>query len=920
MRILLAVALTLAGTANLGWAASGQQATVAAQNTTPSGQNSSGQNPTGQNPSSQQPNPPTSPQNLPATKNPPTSPQNPLPSAQLPEPPIKNPEVKPAPKAATPPPSLTIPRLPHAPALEDFLGMKPASDIAQQMAKVTGFVQRNPHNGEGISEKTEAYLGYDQKNLYIVFVCFDDPKKVRARMSRREDIYDDDQVEVMLDTFHDRRRAYAFQTTPLGVQWDAIWTEASRQEVNGNFDTSFDTVWNSRGKTTDRGFVVYMAIPFKSLRFPATKQQEWGIILYRGIYRKSEDAFWPWVSRQIEGRLGQEATLYGLEGISPGRDIELIPYGILRGFQGLDERDPYNPFFQGAKVQGQPGMDAKFVIHDHFVLDLTANPDFSQVESEDPQITVNQRFEVYFPEKRPFFLENEDYFRTPLDLFFTRNIQDPSAGVRLTGKQGPYSVGLMATDDRSPGLAVPNFCPDTSPVCSDALFGTRSYFAIARANRDIFKQSSVGVIYADWECPTTGEFNRVGGADTRLKFNNTWTLEAQAVTSSSNLLGLSTLNLQTTCEDNLYPFSSGNTGNGNYFAGPADRVDLRRNGLHFIYSGTYQDVSPGFVSVPGFVNRVDIRDSEQHAGYYFRPKKGWITAWGPAVYNHNTWDHEGTRLDTDYDPYVTIAGRGRTLMQIAPYEELRERLRPQDFVFLGLPDITRNQDYHEHRSGGRFQTGYFPKVSVGASYFWGDGANFVPVLNAPTCHLSGGQEPGFQSGCLIPNALAQSLLSRLDTGTATLTFRPMKPLKIENTYLFERLRATDNEYLFALAHAPAGAVLGRGIFDNHIVRSKWNWQFTPELSLRLILQYNSILANTPGNTFYPYTYLPTQKEFNADFLLTYLVHPGTAIYVGYNSDLQNLDVMPGVGTFNTPKGYLNDSRQFFVKVSYLFRF
>ena len=267
----------------------------------------------------------------------------------------------------------------------------------------------------------------------------------------------------MFDTFHDRRRAYEFQTTPLGVQWDAIYTEASRDETGGNWDTSWDTVWDSRGKVTSRGFVVWMSIPFKSLRFPATKQQEWGIILYRGIVRKNEDSFWPEISSRVEGRLGQAATLYGLEGISPGRSIELIPYGIMRGFRSLDTRDPYNPFFQSAEAQGQAGMDAKFVIHDHFVLDLTANPDFSQVESEDPQITVNQRFEVYFPEKRPFFLENEDYFRTPFDLFFTRNIQDPSAGIRLTGKEGPYSVGLMTSDDRAPGLAVPSYCPATLP-------------------------------------------------------------------------------------------------------------------------------------------------------------------------------------------------------------------------------------------------------------------------------------------------------------------------------------------------------------------------------------------------------------------------------------------------------------------------
>jgi hypothetical protein len=155
-----------------------------------------------------------------------------------------------------------------------------------------------------------------------------------------------------------------------------------------------------------------------------------------------------------------------------------------------------------------------------------------------------------------------------------------------------------------------------------------------------------------------------------------------------------------------------------------------------------------------------------------------------------------------------------------------------------------------------------------------------------------------------------------------LTFRPVKPLKIENTYLFERLRATESEYLFALSQTPG---IGKGIFNDHIFRSKWNWQFTPQLSLRLILQYNSLLANTPGNTVYPYTYLPTQKQFNTDFLITYLVHPGTAIYVGYNSDLQNLDRQlmqdpARLAGLYTAKGYINDSRQFFVKVSYQFRF
>ena len=298
--------------------------------------------------------------------------------------------------------------------------------------------------------------------------------------------------------------------------------------------------------------------------------------------------------------------------------------------------------------RASPGMDAKFVIHDHFVVDMTANPDFSQVESEDPQITVNQRYAVYFPEKRPFFLENEDFFRTPMDLFFTRSIGDPSAGIRLTGKDGPYSVGLMAADDRSPGLAVPDYSPFS---------GIRSYFTIARVSRDIFRQSSVGALYTDWECPTTGEYNRIGGVDTHLKFNPNWTLDGQAVATSSNL------NLN--CEANLYPFSSGNRGNNNHYAGPAEKLELRRDGLHFSYDGIYNDISPGFVSIPGFINRVDIRETTQAADYRFRPKKGWIVDWGPSVNVRYDFDHTGLRLDTDYDPYFSIQGRGQTIIRRA---------------------------------------------------------------------------------------------------------------------------------------------------------------------------------------------------------------------------------------------------------------
>ncbi len=723
--------------------------------------------------------------------------------------------------------------------------MRPQGEPASQMVKVTGFIQRNPHDGQPASQPTEAYLGYDEKNLYVVFVCFDQPGKVRARMSRREDIFSDDNVEIILDTFHDKRRGYAFQTNPLGVQWDAIWTEEAHEDSTGNvvnFDTSFDTVWDSRGKLTAQGYVVWMAIPFKSLRFSPQHEQTWGLILYRGILRENEDDFWPEISRRVEGRLGQAATAQGLEGISPGRNMQFIPYGVLRSFRALDTRDPLTPTFDSSPAEFRGGVDAKFILHDNLVLDVTANPDFSQVESDEPQITVNQRFQVYFPEKRPFFIENSDYFKTPIDLVFTRNIGDPQFGARLTGKAGPYSLGFLAADDRGPGDSVPTYSP---------LAGDRASFAIARVNRDIFNQSTIGLIYTDWEWPGANEFNRIGGVDTRLKFNPNWTGSFQMVESSTQ------------------------NQDGSYQAGPASKADVSYTSTHIDYEGIYSDISPGFTTNTGFVNRVDIRDVKNAWDYRFRPKNGPLLSWGPNIYTDNVWAHDGTRLDTYYSPGLYMAFKGQSYLVIDPYVEFRERLRPSDF-----PALLQNQDYHEHNSNISVGTSYLPKVTVQGYYQWGDGVNFVPPLNTPP------------------------VLQNEDLGNLLVSILPAHRLKIDNTYLYERLR---------------DRFTGASIFDNHIIRSKWNWQFNQQLSLRLILQYTATLANPA------LTSLQTTKQFNTDFLITYLVHPGTAIYVGYNSDLQNYDPSLAVDpvTLNiqrTRNGYINDSRQFFVKVSYLFRF
>ncbi len=176
---------------------------------------------------------------------------------------------------------------------------------AVDLAEVSDFIQQAPSDGAPATQKTRVFLGYDSRNLYIVWACSDsEPGRVRAHMSRRENIYEDDYVEITLDTFRDRRHAFVFAANPLGIQADGLWTEG-----NSEADNTWDTLWHSRGELTPWGFLVWQAIPFRSLRFASSPQPSWGIVLRRKIARADEQDYWPRVSSRKAGRLSQEAVL-----------------------------------------------------------------------------------------------------------------------------------------------------------------------------------------------------------------------------------------------------------------------------------------------------------------------------------------------------------------------------------------------------------------------------------------------------------------------------------------------------------------------------------------------------------------------------------------------------------------------------------
>ncbi len=731
--------------------------------------------------------------------------------------------------------------------------MKPAGPTASGMGKVEGFTQREPRDGAPASQRTEVYLGYDSRSIYVVFVCFDDqPNKIRAHLNRRENVDGEEQVGIYFDTFLDHQRAYGFRTNPLGVQQDFIWTESLGP------DNSFDTVWQSRGQRTGEGYVVWMAIPFKSLRFSSKLQQTWGILLERAIPRSSEDSFWPAVTPRVDGRLSQEGTLAGLEGISAGRNTQFVPYGVFRSFRSLDTTDSANPRFTQKDAQGAVGLDAKVVVKDSLVLDATVHPDFSQVESDEPRPTANQRFAVYFPEKRPFFLENSDFFQTistvggmndfyqpAIRYVFTRNIGDPQFGVRLTGKLGPYSAGFLVSDDFSIG---------NSLARSDPNFHKRAYFAIGRASRDIGKGSKIGVIFTDREF--AGSFNRVGGFDARFKLTPSWVANLMAVVSSD---------LDTT---------------GVYSYGSAYDFQLLRTGRRLTYDLEFHDASPGFITQTGFFRRPDIRRAIQNVDYTFHPEGKWLQVWGVSGIYGRSYDHSGLLLDESISPTLHLQFQGQS--ELGAFNgRFHETLRPVDYAAL-----LHNLDFPENFYGGWGSIGLLRQANFHGFAYHTGAINFNP----PT-----GQAP---------------FAGKEDFATLGVSLRPLTALAIDNTYILDRLRVHSN---------------GRNIFTNHILRSKWNYQITRELSLRLILQYNAVLSDPL------YSSLARAKDFNADFLITYLIHPGTAFYIGYNSNLENIDRrlclrVPLAGmcdpSTNGPlrsSGFLSDGRVLFVKLSYLFR-
>ena len=588
-------------------------------------------------------------------------------------------------------------------------------DAVWQIAThLTEFFQISPLEGAPGTEATDVWMAYDDDQLYLGFyVHYTEPGMIRANRADRDEIQGDDRMSVLIDPFLAQQRAYQFEVNGFGVQADSLvnadgTTGASSGRVSrpqttggvrraggggggglsgsGQFgirgDSSWDSLFETAGRMVQDGWTAEMAIPFKSLRYPAgTGDRRWGFQITRVIRGKSEAVAWSPVSRGVAGQLTQFGLLEGLSGLSTSRNLEILPEVTGVKFGSLDTG---TGAFAERDAQGDVGVSVKYGITPNLTADLTYNPDFSQIESDQPQIETNTRFPLFFPEQRPFFLEGQEIFATPTitNLLHTRTVIDPRFGAKLTGKLGRTTIGLVAADDEAAGRLDDR---------TDARFGTTAQTFVGRARYDLYSESYLGAIVTSREFGE--EHSRVGGVDGRFRLGRTHLVSFLAVGSST----------QSDEEGEL--------------AGPVLEADYTRQGRNLGYGASYSSVDPDFRTGTGFLSRLDYRQATGQVSYRWFPESALIT-WGPTVEYLRLYDHDGVLQDEQIQGRVSLSFQRNISLNGTVSRDL-ERFNEIDF---------RKNSY------GLFGVISTQKVSLVGGFNQGDGVLFSdsPFLGRTT--------------------------------------------------------------------------------------------------------------------------------------------------------------------------------------------
>ncbi|MCU0454572.1 MAG: carbohydrate binding family 9 domain-containing protein [Bacteroidetes bacterium] len=471
-----------------------------------------------------------------------------------------------------------------------------------------------PRENASAPQRTEVRLLYSSEMLYVGFVCRDSSmESSRAAYADRDKATPDDLAVFVLDTYGDHQRAYIFSVNPRGVQGDAMFS-GNRE------DASFDLVWRSAVRRFSDGWSVEMGIPFASLRFPDRKEQRW-LVLFGRQYPRATMAMLSATryDRDNPCITCQGMTLLGVEGVRPGSAFDVLPYVGVSQRDGLRDEDDLDSPFDRGKTTPRAGIGLKYAPTPNLILEGVLNPDFSQIESDAVQISVNSNFALYYPEKRPFFLEGADLYQSifsqwgdpTFQVFYSRTINDPLAAGKVFGKSGALSFGVIAAQDRNTSIIVPG--EEESDVAET---GRESQSGVARVRYEFGNESFIGG-FGSVRMFGADASHLLGGIDGRWRFSNVYSLTAGAYISETkelNDLGLF---------DEMRTFGATRftaAYDGERFRGAAGRLELSRQARDYGFALTAEAVQPTFQSQNGFMGATNRNTFTGAHSYTFYPE------------------------------------------------------------------------------------------------------------------------------------------------------------------------------------------------------------------------------------------------------------------------------------------------------------
>ncbi len=518
----------------------------------------------------------------------------------------------------------------------------------QGAATIDTFYETSPSDNIPAKVKTIAYLTYDAHAFYIGIKAYDpDPGKIRAPYVERDNVIGtDDNIAVFLDTRNDKRSAMEFRVNPRGIQGDGIFNDA-----NSNEDFSPDFFYDTAAKIDSEGWTAEFRIPFSSLRYSKADSQRWNILIWRNYPRDFRYAFHSApIPRDSSCLICNAHPIVGMGNLPEAGHFVAAPYVTAQ--QLAHPRGEIGTPFRTDPVRTDTGLDVKWNPNADHSVDMTLNPDFSQVETDAAQITVNQRFAVFYPEKRPFFLEGFDLFDTPLQVLYTRTITSPRFGLRSTGKFGGTAYTALISQDRGGGLAV-------IPGPTGSFFAPqdfRSTAAIARVRHDI-GSSFVGAVFSAHEI-NGGGHNRIFGPDVQWRRNDSDALTVE-------LLGSDTQNPNRL---DLSPAWNGKSSQSHAFVANWNRIKSTHD--WFVEA---KDIGGGFRSDLGFLPQVGYREYDANAGLRFFPENSKLRFIRPSLTLDYQSDESGATIFRRISPGIFIIGPKN--MQVIVNVRAREQVR-----------------------------------------------------------------------------------------------------------------------------------------------------------------------------------------------------------------------------------------------------